>query len=116
MIGGGIAEHGVGTRKSNVPVQHTKASNFDHDSKILVETAQAGRVDGFVDPTGGITQDGPFRFDLPSLDNTYLMMCNLYLHIKARVVRSNNTLLVQDEEVSTTNLFATAMFDRVEGC
>ena len=53
-------ELGLGARKTSVPVQLAKASNFDYDSPLVIESAQIGRIECYAMPTGGVTESGPY--------------------------------------------------------
>ena len=107
-------ELGLGTRKTSVPVQLAKASNFDHDTPFSIEMAQVGRVEGYVGPTGGVTDSGPYTMEIPAQEDTYLMMNTLGLYVKAQVLRANGNVMNQDDVVAPLNCIGTTMWENVE--
>lgn len=107
-------ELGLGTRKTNVPVQLAKASNFDHDSPFSIETAQVGRIEGYVLPTGGVTDSGPYTMEIPTQEETYLMMNTLGLYVKGQVLRANGNVMDPADVVAPLNCLGTTMWENVE--
>ena len=107
-------EQGVGTRKSLVPVEWTKASNFDHETPVPVEDAQYERIEATVKPVGGATGDGPYTFEIPSQNDSYLVMSTIGLHVTAQVKRSDGTNLVEADDLGPVNSLGTVMFENVE--
>lgn len=109
------ADLGIGTRKTtNVPTQMAKASNFDYDSPILIEDTQAERMDGFVRPTGSVTGDGPFEFVLQPAGDSYLLMGNLYLYTRAKIVKEGGGNLTAADVVAPVNCLGTAFWEHTE--
>ena len=106
-------ELGVGSQKVNVPLQVSKTSNFDHESKLPVESLQVGRVDGEVQPTAGINDIGPYIFRLPALENAYYIMNAMTVYCKAQVVRANGTNLVADDHVAPINYLGLSIYGRI---
>ena len=107
-------EQGVGSRKSLLPVEWTKASNFDHETPVPVEDAQYERIDAFVGPVGGVVGDGPFTFEIPPQNDAYLVMSTIALYVKAKVVRTNDADLIDADDVGPVNSLGTAMWEQCE--
>lgn len=109
---------GVGTRKRrlNLLIQETKASAFDHETKTPIENFQIGQVNGHINPVNSIIEnaDGPFEFNIPPQENSYLMMNQLFIYVKARVLRGNNAVMDNTDNVSVCNLFGSSLWEHVE--
>lgn len=113
-------ESGVGSHKetdANAALSSTalaQASNFDHSMPIIVEDTQQERVEGSVGPTGGVTGNGPYEFVLPPVEQTFLLLGNLSLYCKARVMRENDAPLIGTDVVAPVNGLGTAMWEHTE--
>ena len=109
-------EGGIGSKKINIPVELAKASNLDHDTPLFIEDAQHESIDATVQPTGLIPGDGPgpFEFVIPSQDDSYLMMNNIVLTAKMRIVRENGGNLTAADDVAPINCIGTTLWEHVE--
>ena len=108
------SDQGVGSRKSNISSQSARSSNFDFDSPIMIEDTQIDRMDGFVRPTGAVTEEGPYEFVLQPAGDTYLLMGNLYLYAKAKVLREGGANLHATDVVAPVNCLGTAFWEHTE--
>jgi hypothetical protein len=108
------SEFGIGSKKSLIPLELTKASNFDHDTPVPIEDAQAQCIDGFVSPVGGCVGDGPYLFEIPAQEDTYIVMQTIGLHVTAQVVRANDANLIAGDVVTVVNSLGTVMWEQVE--
>ena len=106
-------ESGVGSRKSVVPRQLAKASNFDYSAPLLIENAQRERLEGEERPIGGVQNEGPFEFIIPPSE-FYLQMSTMYLEITCRVVRENGANLHAGDDVAPINLLGSSLWEHVE--
>jgi hypothetical protein len=109
-----VQELGVGSQKVNVPLQASKTSNFDHESKLPVESLQVGRVDGETQPTSTVNDIGPYTFRLPALENAYYIMNAMTVYCKAKIVRANGNDLTDDDVVAPVNYLGAVMWEHTE--
>lgn len=108
-----LQESGVGSRKSSVPRQLAKASNFDYSAPFLIENTQRERLEGFIRPTGGVENDGPYEFVIPPSD-TYLQLSTIHLYIKCKIVRENGNDLHATDIVAPINMLASTLWEHTE--
>jgi len=107
---------------SNLPhdANHSKhacdsiSDQFDYFSPIHIESAQIGSTDGYVRPVSGINDHGPFLFVLEPHGDQFLKLSSLHLYAKYKVVKSDNTDLDENEDVSVINSFASSMWSQTE--
>jgi hypothetical protein len=107
-------EYGVGTRRLNLPITPSMASNFDHEAKIYIENTQKERVEGVVAPTGGLSGDGPYEFVIPAVADGYLLCANLALYMKARIVSLTGADINAGDVVAPINLLGCTMWEGTE--
>lgn len=103
---------GVGNRSSIV--EKGTSIEFNHNVPIWVEDTQSTRIESVVRPTGGVNSHGPFEFIIPPISDAYLIMRDMQLYIKAKVLQSNGDPLTADDVVAPINLLGTTMWDSVE--
>lgn len=107
-------EYGIGTRKSTVPTQLAKASNFDYDSPIMLEKIQTSRIECSTRPDGGLSETGPYTFILPSHPDSYLLLANVGLYCQAKIVQRDGTDIAAADTLAPVNMLGSAMWERVE--
>lgn len=105
-------EYGIGARKVSVPVQLSMASNLDYNTPIMVEDVQVGRIDCYADPLNGVTESGPYTFNIPAAGETFLLMNTMTLYCKAKVIRENGTNLVAADVCAPINALGITMWDQ----
>lgn len=108
------SEYGVGTRKNELALVGGKSANFDYNAPIVIEDTQTERLEGFVRPTGGLSQSGPYELILPAVQDSYLVTQNLLLYVKARVTRENGDLILPGDVVAPVNCLGVAMWEHTE--
>ena len=109
------ASIGIGTYGDNHNfVAKGQASNFDHNIPLVVEDTQLERIEGYVNPTGGVSGNGPYEFILPAVNDAYLMLGNMALYVKAQVYNADGTILGANDNVAPVNCFGTALWEHTE--
>ena len=109
------ASAGVGIHADNNAIMTKgRASNFDHNIPLVLEDTQHERIEGFVLPTGGVAGNGPYDFVLPAVNDAYLMLGNLSLYVKAKVVQGDGSNLINDNIVAPVNCLGIALWEHIE--
>ena len=105
----GVGSHGPSFQKG-------QPYNFSHAMPIIVEDTQVERLDGFITPTGGVVGDGPYEFNVPAVNDAYLMLGNLSLYMKAKVVKGNGEVIDNGtaNKVAPVNCLGTTLWQHVE--
>ena len=109
-----LTEFGVGNRKTNIPFELTKASNFDHETPVPIEDAQIERLDNFVRPVSGVSGGGPYLFEIAAQEDTYLVMSTIALEVTAQITRTDDTDLQATDTVGPINSLGTTMWEQIE--
>ena len=108
-------EIGVGLHKNDIPAHLVRSVNFDHDTPILIENAQMERSEGFVRPASDVKgSNGPYELTIPAVQDAFLVMTNLALYTRCKVVKSNGTDLAATDVVAPVNQLSTAMWEFIE--
>ena len=71
-------------------------------------------IDGFVRPTGGVNNRGPYEFTLPPQNSSYLQMGSIHLFGEMHVVHTDDSALEAGEAVSVVNLLGPSLFEKIE--
>ena len=108
--------NGMGVLKTNLPTIRGKSSNFDYNSQILVDDSLLEGRDGYLRPVGDISLDsqGPFEFNLPSERSSYLVLTDLAIYCKAKIVKSDGTDCAATDKVAPVNSLGTAMWSQID--
>ena len=65
-------------------------------------------------PSAAITDDGPIEFDVEGSTEDYLDMTNTLLHVQAKIINGDGTVIANDAHVGPVNLFLHSMFSQVD--
>ena len=109
-----VTEYGIGTRRSNMPTISGASSNFDYSTAILMEDTQKERMDGFVRPVGGVTETGPYNFEIPPVADAYLLMNKIALYVKAKITMPDGTDCADTELVAPVAGIGSVMWEHAE--
>ncbi len=106
---------GVGTLKSLEGCRciSSIAENFGYYDPINVESAQTGFQDQKISPRDGVGAQ-PYEFHVEPTSDTALCMHNIYLNVKARIVRENGDNLEANEEVALVSNAISSMWKSIE--
>ena len=107
-------ERGVGSLKNELSMTGGVSTNFDYNMPLIIEDTQVERIEGFVRPTGGLTQMGPFELVLPAQSDSYLITQNLSLYLKMKITRENGENLQATDVVAPINCLGTTMWEHTE--
>ena len=113
-----ISEYGVGNQRENSATSNVfmsgAASNFDHDTPIMVEDTQADRMDAYVRPVGGVSGNGPYNFEIPPSADSYLLMNNITLYVKAKITKSDGSDCAATDNVAPVCGLGAVMWEHAE--
>lgn len=109
-----VSEYGVGTRRSNVPMEEGSASNFFHDDVLMVDKVQVEGLQGHVNPVGGTVGSGPFEFIIPPVADAYLLMNKLQLYMQLRIVKADGTNCTAEDVVAPVNALGAVFWEHAE--
>lgn len=100
----GVAQ-GTGSQRIGTQVQLDMVSQgrYNYDSKLEVETFQRGSRDYVFTPKGGISQNGPFHFDIPAIPSHAIDMKQMSVYLKVKIVNEDGTNLVYTADDATIN-------------
>jgi len=65
-------------------------------------------------PINTITDGAPIELEIPATGEDYLDLCNSTLYVKAKIIQTDGSDLLNDERVAPVNLFLHSMFSQVE--
>ena len=65
-------------------------------------------------PLSSLTDSAPIEFLVSGTPEYYLDLSNTFLHVKARVLKSNGNQLGDDDVCAPTNLFIHTLFNQVD--
>jgi len=112
------AEPGVGLSKEGgvgdtIPVGN---SAFDYDEPLCVEDSICARYQSYKLPLGGVTsnQAGPYEFLLEDQGRSYLMMGDLKLYVRCKIVKQDGTACGAEDVVAPINNLGVGMWSSVE--
>jgi hypothetical protein len=91
-----------------------KAGNFDFNQTLEVETSQKSGRYMCVQPLGGITEDGPYHFYFPPIENQWMIMDKTGIEMEARVVNADGTNLGANDLVAPINNIALSAWREIE--
>lgn len=105
---------GVGSKVISTPGTSLTENGFVYNWPMLLEDTQSERIEGFVRPTGGVNQSGPFEFVIPAVSDGYLLMNKLYLYMVCKITRGDGRDLEAGQHVAPVNLLGSALFEHTE--
>lgn len=65
-------------------------------------------------PVAAITSDSILEFNIPGSGENYIDLKRSYLHIKAKITRTNGASLLPDDDVTPCNLWAHSLWSQVD--
>lgn len=90
------------------------APSLVYDSVVAVETAQLSRTDCCARPIGGVSDDGPYDYEIPAQADSYLNMSQMFVHGQAKVVKGDGEDMAAGANCALVNLFGTMFVQSVE--
>ena len=87
--------------------------NFDYYSPVAVESAQKSFFEQKVTPVNGVSSD-PYEFVFEPVADTYLSLNNMYMHVKARILKADGTKPAKTANVAPVNNLLNSMWSSVE--
>lgn len=91
-------------------------SKSELDLFVIPPTQTAIEKGQFIEyhPLANIRDGGPIEFNISGSGEDYIDLSSTYLHVKAKIVKSDGTPLPEKEPVAPVNLFLHALFSQVD--
>ena len=107
---------GIGKSALAVPGTVPITCPFTYDDPVPVEDVQDELIEGYIRPTGGITQTGPYEFVLPAANDGYLLLNKMKMECRAKIVKSDGKTdcSAAEDVVAPVNLIGSALFQHSE--
>ena len=93
---------------------HTKNSRMQYREPVPLEASLKDRIDMYVQPTNGVSTEGPFEFVMDPVRETVLPMDLLSLYVRGEVVDAGGERLDPASEVCCSNFLLNSMWKTIE--